>query len=550
MKTAAVIGCGRSVEGKVGWAIGHEHGRGYREADPGLRLCAVDRDPANLAAFRARFSVATGDCFSSTEELYTKLVPDVVSICTWPGLHAPMVIEAAERGVRGIICEKPMALNPLEMGKMLAACKKSGARLSVAHQRRHEPIFLRAKALLQQGAIGTDFVIEARVGDNWDILSWTTHWFDMANFLLDAKPLWVLAGLDHTGQRRYQHAVEDNSVVLAQYPGENQALFVTGPGVPSGSWFHIRGNAGLMVLHGTERIELFNKSGFLEEKIARGASPFTAMVKEMLEGAGSDAAMLCDASGTSCATEMAYAVQESARTLRKVELPLAVGYAALELVQARPKTVLPAGEIVLFADAHFSSGGREGIADAIREESGRECRLVAAEQGLKPGDLEGAGLILVYHTQPEADETTKRLLSAWVDGKRPLMIVHAGLGAYPQWPEYMEWCGRVWAWGKSSHPHQPSMLAVLAPDLKIPWKEAWLPEDEVFIDLEQKAPCHDLVSVTLPGRTFPAAWVHGVRPNIGVWVPGHRRDFWNVPAIRQGFLAVLDKLSAGSVHET
>ena len=34
---------------------------------------------------------------------------DIVSICTWPHLHAPMVIAAAEAGVRAIHCEKPMA---------------------------------------------------------------------------------------------------------------------------------------------------------------------------------------------------------------------------------------------------------------------------------------------------------------------------------------------------------------------------------------------------------------------------------------------------------
>ena len=38
-----------------------------------------------------------------------------------------------------------------------------------------------------------------------------------------------MAGLDHTGQRRYRHSVEDASVVFADYPEHRQAIFITGP---------------------------------------------------------------------------------------------------------------------------------------------------------------------------------------------------------------------------------------------------------------------------------------------------------------------------------
>ena len=35
--------------------------------------------------------------------------PDIVSICTWPFLHAPMTLAAAALPVKAIWCEKPMA---------------------------------------------------------------------------------------------------------------------------------------------------------------------------------------------------------------------------------------------------------------------------------------------------------------------------------------------------------------------------------------------------------------------------------------------------------
>src|SRR6202020_1579740 len=103
---------------------------------------------------------------------------------------------------------------------MLETCRKAGVKLAVGHQRRLDPVFQLAKTLLHAGVIGEKWVLEGRVPDGWDILSWTTHWFDMANFFFESAPLRVLAGMDHRGNRRYQHAVEESSVVFAEYPGD------------------------------------------------------------------------------------------------------------------------------------------------------------------------------------------------------------------------------------------------------------------------------------------------------------------------------------------
>jgi hypothetical protein len=79
--------------------------------------------------------------------------------------------------------------------------------------------------------------------------------------------------------------------------------------------------------------------------------------------------------------------------------------------------------------------------------------------------------------------------------------------------------------------------------MSIPWREATLPRDEVFIKLRETAPCHDWAEVEISSGTFPAAWSPAGHSNIGIWVPGHRGDIWSVPAIREGLLAVLQKIS-------
>ena len=47
----------------------------------------------------------------------------MVSVCTWPQHHADIIVETAKHGVRGILCEKPLALTIEDMETMIAACR-------------------------------------------------------------------------------------------------------------------------------------------------------------------------------------------------------------------------------------------------------------------------------------------------------------------------------------------------------------------------------------------------------------------------------------------
>ncbi len=132
MKTVAVIGCGKRRDGKVGWAIGQQHGHGYAAANQPVRILGVDLSPENLADFGKLLHLPEDQLFTSTDTLYAAGIPDVVSICTWSGLHAPMALEAMDKGVKGLIIEKPLALNMQEIRAILAKAAKNGANVAVA----------------------------------------------------------------------------------------------------------------------------------------------------------------------------------------------------------------------------------------------------------------------------------------------------------------------------------------------------------------------------------------------------------------------------------
>ena len=535
MKTIAIIGCGKAAEGKEGWAIGHAHAHGYLACGQEVKLLGVDLSPENLQAFGKTFDLPDEQLFASTDALYEALTPDGISICTWPALHHPMVMEAIDKGVKGIACEKPLALDTHQIREIEAKAAQTGTKIVVAHQRRCEAWADAMKQVIAEGILGDNLQAVGHVGDGWDILSWTTHWFDMANYLFDGPPASLLAGMDIADTRRYRHAVEDASVIFADYRDRGTGMFITGPG-HDGS-FLLRGDHGIARV-GTSGIECATYDGARHLPFPPSEREgFAAMLGELLTWMDGGPEARCSLRHSAVATEMAYAAHESARTGKTVHLPLNTAlYAPLEVAQHPVRSALWGKQILLYADSHFESRGREGIARAFGDITGVPVRVVDAEaRGLQDGDVDGADAILIYHTQAKADTDTRHILETWAADGRPLMITHAGLGAWPDWELYQTWCGHAWEWGVSTHPYEPCDLKVADGDpLGFGWSSAWLPRDEVFVRLKERSRVHIGLTATISTGDFPAAWRLAEQPNVGVWMPGHRKDSWTVPAMREG----------------
>jgi hypothetical protein len=354
-----------------------------------------------------------------------------------------------------------------------------------------------------------------------------------------------MAGVDHSGVRRYNHAVENASVVFAEYPENRQAIFITGPNNPHQSFasVFIRGSEGMMALR---NIEVWNrKDGYRCYHPEEAIGGFEALIVEFFAAVESAAPHACDASRSANATRMAYAAHESARLMRRIEAPFTTGYAPLEILQHPARPALPEGEIVLLADEHFGSGGREGIAEALCAVTGREPHVVDATKGISAADLEGAAILLLYHTHGEADETTKAVLTEWVTSGRPTVFLHCAVGAYPAWEEFKQWAGKVWVWGVSEHPYESCELAATHLSFNA-WASAWLPVDEVFIKLGDTSDVEVTAEVRILSGTYPAAWTSKIWSNITAWIPGHRREIWSIPAVRDAMIRQMQLAVAGS----
>lgn len=68
-------------------------------------------------------------------------------------LHTPWTIKALEAG-KHVLCEKPIALNAEEAKQLIAARERSGKLVAEAFMVRFHPQWLRARELVQSGAIG------------------------------------------------------------------------------------------------------------------------------------------------------------------------------------------------------------------------------------------------------------------------------------------------------------------------------------------------------------------------------------------------------------
>jgi predicted dehydrogenase len=91
--------------------------------------------------------------FAGHEALLEQAPAQAAIVATPNATHADVGIDCIARGLP-VLMEKPVADTAQEGRRLCDAAKAAGVPLMVGHQRRHNPIIRRAKALLAQGVIG------------------------------------------------------------------------------------------------------------------------------------------------------------------------------------------------------------------------------------------------------------------------------------------------------------------------------------------------------------------------------------------------------------
>ena len=103
---------------------------------------------------------------------------DAVDILLPHDLHLPATLAAAEAG-KPVLIEKVMARNVWECDRMIEACERAGASLTICHDRRYDPQWQAIKDVVDSGALGRIFFW--RLNHNQDVAVPPTHWIYSRN---------------------------------------------------------------------------------------------------------------------------------------------------------------------------------------------------------------------------------------------------------------------------------------------------------------------------------------------------------------------------------
>jgi predicted dehydrogenase len=125
----------------------------------GARLVALcDNDGAKARALADRFEIP--DVFTDLEELLDSDQLDAVVIATPNHLHEPHVLSALRARVH-VLCERPLALGPAGIERVIAAAERADRKVLVGNNRRFRGDVQALARFLANGELGTLSAIRA-----------------------------------------------------------------------------------------------------------------------------------------------------------------------------------------------------------------------------------------------------------------------------------------------------------------------------------------------------------------------------------------------------
>jgi predicted dehydrogenase len=204
---SVILGCGPRAE------IHMAAYEGLKE----IRLSAVcDRDAGRLKKCGEKYGIPA--LYSNFEEMLEKEKPDILHIVTPPNFREQPIAAAAGRGVKGIIVEKPVALNYKQIQEIRRTADKTGVKIAVNTQRRYFETCRSLKSVLDAKKIGGIQFIRCVTKGN--ILSMGPHMTDLLlYFLNDSPPESLWAAAEGMNGYDYGHPAPANMLFRMVFPG-------------------------------------------------------------------------------------------------------------------------------------------------------------------------------------------------------------------------------------------------------------------------------------------------------------------------------------------
>ncbi len=299
-----IVGCGRIgslLEQDPLRAKPCTHAGGFAQVSSAKLVAGCDIDPKKLKTFGDQWNVDR--LYNNLNSMLTNETLDIICIATWTELHHSMVLAAVKAGVKGIFCEKPIALNLDQAKQMVRLCKQKRIAFSINHERRWEPYHMLARNLILKGKIGeVKTIIGNALSGKPSKLSVKkfggggmfhdgTHLTDLLLYF-GGPAKWVIGNEDRPNGKKY---IEETASGMIKF--ENGATgFIEGGG--NRKYFNfeldIQGTEGRLLignqgrkLYVTRKSKRFSGFQELEQiefpKVKQNKSPFVGAAQDMVQ---------------------------------------------------------------------------------------------------------------------------------------------------------------------------------------------------------------------------------------------------------------------------
>lgn len=209
--------------------------------------------------------------YKSIDEVMSDPEVDAVVVCTATKYHSEIAIKALNAG-KHVLCEKPMASTAAEAKEMVEAAQKNGKKLMISHNQRLYAPHMKAKELIESGAIGKVLTFRTFLGirgpEYSSVNKTTNNWYFskkhagrgvvsdvgshrvdlMRYFFGDVKKVFAYTP---TLDKKYPDGnlidLDDNAMTIMQLENGIVGLLVT-------SWTSYSGNDRMTQVFGTEGV--------------------------------------------------------------------------------------------------------------------------------------------------------------------------------------------------------------------------------------------------------------------------------------------------------
>jgi predicted dehydrogenase len=248
------------------------HAAAYKMVTETHVVAVASPTPGKARAFAAERGIA--HAFEDYRELLGRGDVHMISLAAPNDKHAEIAIAAARAG-KHVICEKPLSRTLEEADRMIAACKEAGVHLFYAEELLFAPKYVRAKQLVDEGAVGRPFLVrqsEEHDGPHmpwfWDVersgggvlLDMGCHSIEYGRWVLGKPAVKSVYAQLGTYVHRDRTEGEDHAFTIIEFEGG-------GVVVAENSWAK-RGGVD-------DRCEIYGTAGFTRADLLRGSALLT-----------------------------------------------------------------------------------------------------------------------------------------------------------------------------------------------------------------------------------------------------------------------------------